>query len=89
MAGESRFRAWLNRMTGTESQAQDTTEQNAANPVMDAVLHEFNTQLGASYLNMISRGSSQTAPYSTEQIIRMAQEPMRYISELRQWARWA
>lgn len=89
MAGESRFRAWLNRMTGTESQAQDTTEQNAANPVMDAVLHEFNTQLGASYLNMISRGSSQTSPYSTEQIIRMAQEPMRYISELRQWARWA
>lgn len=89
MAGESRFRAWLNRMTGTESQAQDTTEQNAANPMMDAVLHEFNTQLGASYLNMISRGSSQTAPYSTEQIIRMAQEPMRYISELRQWARWA
>lgn len=89
MAGESRFRAWLNRMAGTESQVQDTTEQNAVSPVMDAVLHEFNTQLGASYLNMISRGSSQTAPYSTEQIIRMAQEPMRYISELRQWARWA
>lgn len=89
MAGESRFRAWLNRMAGTESQVQDTTEQNAVSPVMDAVLHEFNTQLGASYLNMISRGSSQTAPYSTEQIIRMAQEPMCYISELRQWARWA
>ncbi len=58
-------------------------------PAMTAVLHEFNTQLGASYLNMVSRGSSQTAPYSTEQVSRMAQEPMQYISELRRWSRWA
>lgn len=89
MAGESRFLSWLNRLTGGGSHPQDAIEQNAITPSMDAVLHEFNTQLGASYLNIVSCGGSQTAPYSTEQIIRMAREPMRHISELRQWARWA
>ena len=89
MAGESRFRSWLTRLTGGENHPRDTTEQNAISSTVEAVLHEFNTQLGAAYLNAVGCGSSKTAPYSTEQIIRMAQEPMRYITELRQWARWA
>ena len=90
MAGESRFRAWLNKLGDWGNpQSQPAIEQNAVASVNDAILHEFNTQLGASYLNLISQGSKGSAPYSTEQIARMAQEPMRYISELRHWARWA
>ena len=29
MAGESRFRSWLTRLTGGENHPRDTTEQNA------------------------------------------------------------
>ncbi len=89
MAGESKFRAWLNKVAGADNPAQEMSNQNAITPATETVLHEFNTQLGASHLNMISQGSKRIAPYSTEQILRMAQEPMRYISQLRQWARWA
>lgn len=90
MAEESRFRAWLNKLGDRDNQhSQPTVEQNSGTSVVEATLHEFNTQLGASYLNLISQGSRHSAPYSAEQIARMAQEPMRYISELRRWARWA
>lgn len=89
MAGESKFRAWLNKVAGADNPAQEMSNQNAITPATETVLHEFNTQLGASHLNMMSQGSKRIAPYSTEQILRMAQEPMRYISQLRQWARWA
>lgn len=89
MAGESWFRSLLNRFTSGGEPPQDTVEQNNITPVVEAVLNEFNTQLGASYINLISQTSRGSAPYSAEQITRMAQEPMQYIKELRRWARWA
>lgn len=89
MAGESWFRSLLNRFTNGGEPPQDTVEQNNITPVVEAVLNEFNTQLGASYINLISQTSRGSAPYSAEQITRMAQEPMLYIKELRRWARWA
>lgn len=89
MAGESWFRSLLNRFTSGSEPPQDTVEQNNITPVVEAVLNEFNTQLGASYINLISQTSRGSAPYSAEQITRMAQEPMQYIKELRRWARWA
>lgn len=89
MAGESWFRSLLNRFTSGGEPPQDTVEQNNITPVVEAVLNEFNTQLGASYINLISQTSRGSAPYSAEQITRMAQEPMQYIKELRCWARWA
>ncbi len=87
MAGESWFRSLLNRFTSGGEPPQDTVEQNNITPVVEAVLNEFNTQLGASYINLISQTSRGSAPYSAEQITRMAQEPMQYIKELRRWAR--
>lgn len=89
MAGESWFRSLLNRFTSGGEPPQDTVEQNNITPVVEAVLNEFNTQLGASYIKLISQTSRGSAPYSAEQITRMAQEPMQYIKELRCWARWA
>lgn len=89
MAGESWFRSLLNRFTSGGEPPQDTVEQNNITPVVEAVLNEFNTQLGASYINLISQTSRGSAPYSAEQITKMAQEPMQYIKELRRWARWA
>lgn len=88
MAGESRLRTWWNRITQSGGPQQPVSEQNTVVPTMDAVLHEFNTQLGV-YMNIVSQTSRGQAPYSTEQVTKMAQEPMRYINELRRWARWA
>lgn len=50
---------------------------------------EFNTFLGASYLNAVSYGSGKNAPYTIQEITSMARNPMQYIEQLRQWARWA
>ena len=46
MVGESKIRAWWNRITQSSESQQMVSEQNAVAPAMDAVLHEFNTQLG-------------------------------------------
>ena len=81
MAGESRFRLWRSQKSQAEP-VQVATEQNAAGEVAAAILHEFNTQLGASYLNMISGYSKGSAPYSTQEILNMAKDPMNHISEL-------
>lgn len=88
MAGESRFRLWRSQKPQAEP-VQVATEQNAAGEVAAAILHEFNTQLGASYLNMISGYNKGSAPYSTQEILNMAKDPMNHISELRRWAKWA
>ena len=53
MAGESRLRLWRSKEPQAET-ASAATEQNAASGIEEAVLHEFNTQLGAAYLNMRS-----------------------------------
>jgi len=88
MAGESRLRLWRSKEPQAET-ASAATEQNAASGVEEAVLHEFNTQLGAVYLNMISGYSNGSSPYSTREILDMAKDPMHHITELRRWAKWA
>ena len=88
MAGESRLRLWRSKEPQAET-ASAVTEQNAASGVEEAVLHEFNTQLGAAYLNMVSGYSKGSAPYSTREILDMAKDPMHHMTELRRWAKWA
>ena len=88
MAGESRLRLWRSKEPQAET-ANAATEQNAASGIEEAVLHEFNTQLGAAYLNMMSGYSKGSAPYSTREILDMAKDPMHHMTELRRWAKWA
>ena len=88
MAGESRLRLWRSKEPQAET-ASAATEQNAASGIEEAVLHEFNTQLGAAYLNMMSGYSNGSAPYSTREILDMAKDPMHHMTELRRWAKWA
>lgn len=88
MAGESRLRLWRSKEPQAET-ASAATEQNAVSGVEEAVLHEFNTQLGAAYLNMMSGYSKGSAPYSTREILDMAKDPMHHMTELRRWAKWA
>lgn len=88
MAGESRLRLWRSKEPQAET-ASAATEQNAVSGIEEAVLHEFNTQLGAAYLNMMSGYSKGSAPYSTREILDMAKDPMHHMTELRRWAKWA
>lgn len=89
MAGESKFRSWLSRLTQRSAPQSRVVEENTAGAAMNAVLNEFNTQLGATFLNVTNRNGRTPAPYSAEQVMDMAREPMLYIHELRRWARWA
>ena len=50
---------------------------------------EFNTFLGAAYMNVVSYGAGQNAPYTIQEIATMAKNPMQHIKQLRQWAKWA
>lgn len=68
---------------------QETVAESSAVQVNIDTTHEFNTRLGATYLNVVSFGTKGRAPFSTEEIVNMAQDPMHHISELREWARWA
>jgi len=77
-------------------QGRDRSETQAASPMpqqSDAITQcapfEFNTFLGASYLNVINYGTGQNAPYTIQEIAVMAKNPMQYIKQLRQWAKWA
>lgn len=77
-------------------QGKDRSETQAASPVSqqpDAITQgvpfEFNTFLGASYLNVINYGTGQNAPYTIQEIAVMAKNPMQHIKQLRQWAKWA
>lgn len=54
----------------------------------DGTVNEFNTNIGASILNIRER-YDKTAPYSINEIINMAKNPMNHISSLRRWSRWA
>ena len=89
MAGESRFRSWLSKLTQSSAPQSEVVEQNVNGPTADGAVNEFNTQLGASYLNLIGQTGRGPAPYSVEQVMKMAREPMLHIQELRHWSRWA
>lgn len=88
MAGESRFRLWHSQQPQIKAEAT-ASEQNSVSGVEAAILHEFNTQLGAAYLNMVGGHGNCSAPYSTKEILDMAKDPMHHIEELRRWAKWA
>lgn len=87
MAGKSFFGRIMGRDQSETQAAVPVSQVNSA--PQDDKTYEFNTRLGSSYLNVVNYGTKCTAPYSTEEITRMARDPMQYISELRQWAKWA
>ena len=87
MAGRSFFGRIMGRDQSEMQAAVPVSQVNSA--PQDNKTYEFNTRLGSSYLNVVNYGTKCTAPYSTEEITRMARDPMQYISELRQWAKWA
>lgn len=77
-------------------QGRDRSETQAVSPafqqsdaITQGVPFEFNTFLGASYLNVINYGTGQNAPYTIQEIAVMAKNPMQHIKQLRQWAKWA
>ena len=87
MAGKSLF----SRIAGW---ARSETETAFTAPQLNSAQsddrgYEFNTLLGTSYLNVVNYGTRCAAPYSTEEVMHMARNPMQHISQLRQWARWA
>ncbi len=88
MAGKSFFR-FLQGKNRTETQAVTASSQ-ANNVPVNGAPFEFNTFLGASYLNVVSYGRDGTsAPYSAADVMEMAKNPMQNIVQLRQWAKWA
>lgn len=88
MAGKSLFR-FFQRRDQSETQAASIPQQTN-NVSAVGVPFEFNTFLGASYLNVVSYGHNGTsAPYSVEDVMEMAKNPMQNIAQLRQWAKWA
>jgi hypothetical protein len=87
VAGKSFFGRIMGRNQSETQAAVPMSQVNSA--PQDDKTYEFNTRLGSSYLNVVNYGTKCTAPYSTEEITRMARDPMQYISELRQWAKWA
>ena len=51
--------------------------------------HEFNTNIPSSYIRILRNGNAAEMPYTTQDMRRFAQDPMLYIRELRELARWA
>ena len=49
----------------------------------------FDSTLGSIFLNVTSFGGLRRAPYSVQEIMEMAKDPMRHIEALRRWSRWA
>lgn len=87
MAKGSFFR-FLQGRDRSETQAVSTAFQQS-DTITQGVPFEFNTFLGASYLNVINYGTGQNAPYTIQEIAVMAKNPMQHIKQLRQWAKWA
>lgn len=80
------FFSWL--FGRDSSEVTEVSSVPVSEPQSGSV-NEFNTFLGSSYLNVVNYGTKTRAPYSIEDIAEMAKNPMRNISQLRQWARWA
>ena len=72
----------------SETQAVVPAPQQSDTASQD-VSFEFNTFIGASYMNVVSYGATQNSPYTIQEITRMARNPMQYIKPLRKWAKWA
>lgn len=87
MASDSRFRLWP-RAVQEEISAPVAEQESLQKAEMDNP-YEFNTFLGATYLNVLNRGGKENAPYTYRELLNMAKNPMSHITELRTWARWA
>lgn len=77
-------------------QGRDHSEAQSTAPVVQRhdvgvqdVLFEFNTSLGAAFMNAVSYGDLINAPYTIQEITAMAKNPMLHIEQLRRWAKWA
>lgn len=88
MANGLRFRFFSRRGAGDSDPNDKVTESAALNVPIDST-HEFNTYLGATYLNVVSYGAKGPSPYSADEVMRMARDPMHHIEQLREWANWA
>lgn len=75
------FTSWFKPAT------KEISEVGSAVPANE--VREFNTDIGASYMNIIGSGSAKGAPYSYKEIGLMMQNPMNNIVALRKWSRWA
>ena len=68
-----------------ENIEEDLLEKQSAMD-RDPPVHEFNTDIGPDRLTLFT---DARAPYSAEDVYRMAQDPMLNIDSLRRWAKWA
>lgn len=89
IAKGSLFRLFQGRGQSETQAAAAVSAPRVHNAGSQDIPFEFNTSLGASYLNVISYGSGKNAPYTIQEIVGMAKNPMQHIEQLRQWAKWA
>jgi len=89
MASKSRFQPWIGRGARIGSRQPNIADQSVESKIDDGSFYEFNTRLGAVFLNVANQGAKRQAPYTTDEIMSMSQDPMHHIEELRRWAHWA
>ena len=58
-------------------------------PVVKTDTVEMNSSVNSAYINLMSQRTDYTAPYDSQDIIRMAADPMNNIEALRKWSKWA
>ena len=66
---------------------KEMSEVESATPA--AEVREFNTDLGAAYVNIVGGSLTQGAPYSHKEISEMMKNPTGNIAALRRWSKWA
>lgn len=77
------------RLWPFSGQKAGLSESASGNGDASVEANAFNTGIGAAYINIVDAGASGRAPYSPKQVVAMAQNPMLYSEQLRQWSRWA
>lgn len=86
MANRTRFHLFGSR----PSRPPDDFEVNdLKQSVTETSQYEYNTEIGAEFINLMNGDECMEAPYSIVEIERMARNPMRHIESLRKWANWA
>lgn len=81
---------FLSRLFGREPAEPVSAETSSTQQeVQPGDVKELNTRLGSTFINTVRYGDNPNAPYSFEHLTRMLGDPMRHITELRRFARWA
>lgn len=75
--------AWWNKRT------KESEQQSVDKPDDKQNSYEYNSSLGAACINNIYKGARYRAPFTSDEIMQMAKDPMVYIQDLRRWAKWA